>query len=260
MADKKPKILYIDIENSRMIVEFETYSLYNIDRIPPKCVVHDWYITCAAWGWLNAKTKKIEKIETVAVNDFKTYKKDFRDDRLLVKKLHQVLSEADLIVGHNSDSFDIKKINYKFIKYGLPAIDLPPTVDTLKAAKKYARATSNSLYFLAREFGVPMKVNLQPGVMHAADSGCEKSLKKLVDYNKGDIRSGASLYFKLLPYIKNHPTIDKIMGVNVDKDRPNCQNCGSSKVQSNGVRVTKSGRYRRYKCNDCGSSTRGKKL
>jgi DNA polymerase elongation subunit (family B) len=256
----KPKILYIDIENSRMVVEFETYSLYNIDKIHPRHVKHDWYITCAAWAWLDTQNKKISKIETVAVNDFKTYKKDFRDDRLLVKKLHKVIQQADLIVGHNSDQFDIKKINYKFIKYGLPPLDLPPTVDTLKSARKYAKSTSNTLYYLAREFGVSMKVDLDPGVMHAADAGCEKSLKRLIRYNKGDIKAGAEVYFKLLPYIKNHPNIDKIMGRFNKNDRPNCQNCGSSDVQSNGYRTSKAGRYRRYKCNKCGSSTRGKKL
>lgn len=257
----KPKILYIDIENSRMVVEFETYSLYGNDVIHPRHIKHDWYITCAAWAWLDGQKQKIGKIETVAVNDFKSaYKKDFRDDRGVVKKLHEVLSEADLIVGHNSDSFDIKKINYKFIKHGLPPLDFPATVDTLKAAKKYARSSSNRLYFLAREFGVSMKIDLPSSVMHKADNGCQKSLKQLVNYNKGDIKAGAQLYFKLLPYIKNHPVIDKIIGKKVDKDRPNCQNCGSKKVIANGYRTTKSGRYKRYVCGDCGSSTRGKKL
>lgn len=256
----KPKILYIDIENSRMVVEFETYSLYNIEKIHPKHIKHDWYITCAAWAWLDTQKQSIGKIETVAVNDFKTYKKDFRDDRLLVKKLHEVMSQADLIVGHNSDSFDIKKINYKFIKYGLPPLDLPATVDTLKAARKYAKSTSNTLYYLAKEFGVSMKIDLETGVMHAADAGCEKSLKKLVRYNKGDIKAGVEVYFRLLPYITNHPSIDKIMGRKVNNDHPNCQNCGSKKTQRYGMRTTKTGKYYRYRCNNCGSYTKGKKL
>jgi DNA-directed RNA polymerase subunit M/transcription elongation factor TFIIS len=256
---KDPKILYIDIENSRMVVEFETYSLYNNDVIHPRHIKHDWYITCAAWAWLDAKKQKVGKIETVAVNDFKTYKKDFRDDRGVVKKLHKVLSEADLIVGHNSDKFDLKKINYKFIKHGLPTIDLPATVDTLKVAKKYAGASSNRLYYLAREFGVSMKIDLPSSVMHQADNGCEKSLKKVIAYNKGDIRAGAGVYFKLLPHIKNHPNIDKLMGRKVKKERPNCQNCGSKKVQSNGLRTTKAGRFRYYRCHDCGSSTKGER-
>lgn len=260
MGKRKPKILYIDIENSRMVVEFETYTLYNIDKIHPKYVKHDWYITCAAWAWLDTQKQTIGKIETVAVNDFKSYKKDFRDDRQVVKKLHEVMSEADLIVGHNSDSFDIKKVNYKFIKYGLPPLDLPATVDTLKAARKYAKSTSNSLYYLAKEFGVTMKVDLDSGVMHAADAGDEAALKKLIRYNKGDIKAGAQVYFKMLPYIKNHASIDKIMGKEIDKDKPNCQNCGSVNTHKNGTRTSRTGKYHRYICRDCGSSTPGKKV
>lgn len=256
----KPKVLYIDIENSRMVVEFETYSLYDNNVIHPRHIKHDWYITCAAWAWLDLEKQKVGKIGTVAVNDFSTYSKNFRDDRGVVKRLHEVLSEADLIVGHNSDSFDIKKINYKFVKYGLPTIDFPATVDTLKAAKKYTKASSNRLYYLAKDLGVPMKIDLPSSVMHAADNGCEKSLKQLITYNKGDIRAGAGVYFKLLPYIKNHPNIDKIMGRKVNNDTPNCQNCGSKNVHRNGTRSNKSGKYARYLCNDCGSSTKGGKL
>lgn len=257
---QKPNILYIDIENSRMVVEFETYSLYNNDVIHPRHIKHDWYITCVAWGWLDNTTQKIKNIETVAVNDFKTFKKDFRDDRKVVEKIHEIISQADLIVGHNSDSFDIKKINYQFIKYGLQAIDWPPTVDTLKVAKKYARSSSNKLYYLAKEFGVTMKIDLPPSVMHSADKGCEKSLKKLVAYNRGDIKAGAELYFKLLPYIKNHPNMSKILGKKLNKDKPNCQNCGSSKVIGHGNRTTKAGKFKRYRCNKCGSTTQGKRI
>jgi DNA polymerase elongation subunit (family B) len=260
----KPNILYIDIENSRMVVEFETYSLYGNDVIHPKHIKHDWYITCAAWAWLDNKTQKVGKIETVAVNDFKTYKKDFRDDRGVVKRLHEVISQADLIVGHNSDAFDIKKINYKFIKYGLEPLDMPPTADTLKAAKKYAKSSSNKLYYLAKEFGVSMKIDLPSSIMHAADNGCEKSLKKLVAYNKGDIRAGSELYFKMLPYIKNHPNIRKIMGENVTKQikqgHVTCQNCGSKNMVKDGKLVQKTGKYQRHKCMDCGSKTKGGKL
>lgn len=256
----KPNILYIDIENSRMVVEFETYSLYNNDVIHPRHIKHDWYITCAAWAWLDNKNQKVGKIETVAVNDFPGYKKDFRDDRPVIKRLHKVLSKADLIVGHNSDAFDIKKINYKFIKYGLAPIDLPPTVDTLKAAKKYMRSSSNRLYFLARELGVSMKIDLPSSVMHSADNGCEKSLKKLIAYNKGDIRAGAQVYFRMLPYIGNHPNLRKMMGEGGKKDRPDCSNCGSTKVHRHGVKITKTGRYHRYQCQNCGAVIKGKKI
>lgn len=260
---KKLNVLYIDIENSRMVVEFPTYVLWDIKRIDPKYIKKDWHITCAAWATLDLKNQKIGRIETVAVNDFpKRFKKDHRDDYEVVKKLHEVLSSADLLIGHNLDAFDVKKINAKFSIYGLEAIDMPPTVDTLKANKKYRKSSSNSLAHLAREFKVEQKIDLPSSVMWAADDGDEKALKKLVNYNKGDIRTGAKVYFKMQPYIKNHPSISRILGSQkslVEGDITHCGTCGSSNIFRNGTRKTKTATYQRWMCRDCGSSTKGKK-
>jgi len=245
------KALYLDIENSQMVVEYPTYTLYNIQHIHPKYIKHDWYITTVAWAWLNLDKGTIGKIHSTAVNDFSTYKKDFRDDRGVVATIHDIISQADIIIGHNSDSFDLKKLNYKFIKYGMKPIEHKDTVDTLKQARKISKASSNSLYHLAKEFGVPCKIDLPSGVMHKADFGCEKSLKKLIAYNKGDIRSGASLYFKLRPYMKGHVNLNMYKTT----DNPVCGNCGSSKLTKNGLRPTMSGVKQKYVCSNCGATT-----
>lgn len=245
-----------------MWVKHPTYKLWDIPRIDPKYILHDWYITCAAWAWLDNEKQKIGPVRTVAVNDFKTYKKNFRDDRGVVEKLHEVISQADLIVGHNSDAFDIKKINEKIVKYELPPIEMPPTVDTLKANKKYRKSSSNSLAHLARSLDVPTKIELPSSVMWAADDGCEKSLKKLIKYNKGDIIAGANVYFRLLPYIKNHPNLAKVINkqgrLTVNNDVMACGSCGSSDIIKNGWRPTKQGSRQRWSCHKCGSSTLGK--
>ena len=259
------RVLYLDIENSRMIIsKFPTYVLWNIDRIDHKYIEHDWYITCASWAWLDLEKQKIGKIESVSTADFTTYKKDFRNDKGVVKALLKVISEADLVIGHNSDSFDLKKINDRATVYGLESIDIPPTVDTLKANKKYRKSSSNSLAYLARQLGVPTKIDLPKGVMHDADEGCEKSLKKLVAYNKGDIISGASVYFKLMPYIKNHPDIRRIMGLintPIEGQRTmQCGTCNSNNVKKDGIYKSKTGVFTRVRCKDCGSVTKGPKV
>lgn len=248
-----------------MIVEFPTYSLYDNNRIEPKFIKKDWAFTCAAWANLDLKNQKIGKVQVVSVlDDPKAFKKDNRNDLVIVKKLYEVISNADLLIGHNAATFDLPKLNYKFAKYGLPAVDLPPIVDTLKAARRYYRSTSNSLYFLAKEFGVPMKDDLPKGVMHAADEGDVKALKRLAAYNKQDIISGASLYFKMMPYIKNHPDIRRILNlVSTPKEGlsiAQCGTCGSKDVIKNGTRVTKLGRHQRYICNSCGSSTKAERV
>jgi DNA polymerase elongation subunit (family B) len=248
---KKAKVLVLDIENSQMIIsKFPTYNLWDINHIDPKYIEHDWYLTCAAWLWVDAENGTYSRSYSVSTLDNpKAYKKNFRDDLVVVKKMHEVIQQADIIVGHNSNAFDLKKINQKIIDYKLPTIDYPPTVDTLLANRKYGKASSNSLAHLCRHYGIAQKMELPKGVMHAADMGCAKSMKKLVAYNKQDIVSTAQLYLRLLPYIKNHPDIRRILNlVSTPKEglsTPQCGTCGSHNVIKNGTRVTKIGTFQR---------------
>jgi predicted RNA-binding Zn-ribbon protein involved in translation (DUF1610 family) len=87
-----------------------------------------------------------------------------------------------------------------------------------------------------------------------------KSLKKLIAYNKGDIKAGAEVYFKLLPYIRNHPNLNKMLDPDFRKDRPACGACGHKKVVKDGTILTKQGKYQRYKCMKCGYKTKGGKI
>lgn len=266
MSKSKSKILVLDIENSQMIISgFPTYNLWDIKHIDPMYIEHDWYLTCAAWLWVDAENGTYSRSYGVStLDDPKAYKKNFRDDLVVTKKLHEVIQEADLIIGHNSNAFDLKKINQKIIDYQLPTLDYPPTVDTLLVNRKYGKASSNSLAHLCRHYGISQKMALPKGVMHAADRGCAKSMKKLITYNKQDIVSTAQLYLRLLPYIKNHPDIRRIMGdINSPREGETtmqCGTCGSKDVHKNGIRVTKTGKYNRYLCKACGSSTRGPKV
>lgn len=265
MSRKKAKVLVLDIENSQMIISgFPTYNLWNIDHIDPKYIEHDWYLTCAAWLWVDPEKGAYSKSFSVStLDDPKAYKKNFRDDLVVVKRLHEVLQQADIIVGHNSNAFDLKKINQRIIDYKLPTIDYPPTVDTLLVNKKYGKTSSNSLAHLCRHYGIAQKMELPKGVMHAADQGSAKAMKKLVAYNKQDIVSTAQLYLRLLPYIKNHPDIRRVMNLaKSPSEAANmkiCGSCGSKNVISWGSYPTKLGPVRRIICNDCGSSTKGSK-
>ena len=260
MGTKNKKVLYLDIESSRLWVTMPVYDLkFTAGYISPKYVTKDWYITAAAWGWLDVQNKKIKNIKAVSGLDFPlAYAKDHRNDQGVVKALLDIIGQADLIVGHNLDSFDLAKINYRAAFHKLPIVDLPPTVDTLKAARRYMKATSNSLYYLTKEFGLETKIQLPPGVMHEADEGCAKSLKKLIAYNKGDIKAGADLYFEILPRIKNHPNLNifntekRLSGKKTDII---CGNCGSSDIIKAGIRPTLTGIKQKYSCKCCGSIT-----
>jgi hypothetical protein len=260
---KGPKILYLDIECSQTVYQVYHYTGRDVGYLSHKDILHPWYITCAAWAWLDNKKGKIGKVTVSKVSDFEEYDKDFRNDLGVIEELIEVMQEADLIVGHNVANFDLRKINTRLIFHGLPSVDLPPVVDTLKAAKKYTSFQSKSLAYLAKVLDCEhQKIELKPGTMHKADRGCEKSLKELADYNVGDIKSGASVYFKLLPYIKNHPNLNRVIGRQTKatpKEVTHCGSCGSSNIKKWGSYPTKTGPVKRLICNDCGSSVKGGK-
>lgn len=256
------RVCYIDIENSRMEVTHQVYDLKFNGYISPKSITKDWYITCAAWSWLDIKTGKMSKIESVSVLDFpKRFKKDNRDDLDVVKKLIEVIKSADVVIGHNVDKHDLGKIIYRQAKHGLPPLVPPVTVDTLKMARQIFNSSSNSLYHLAKELGVPCKIELPHGTMHRADDGDVKALKELVRYCKGDIKSGASIYFRMLPYMHKHPNLSKIFN---NESYDSCPSCSSSEKIKYGVKGVKTatggGTYQFYRCKSCGKVYKGEKV
>jgi DNA polymerase elongation subunit (family B) len=197
-----------------------------------------------------------KKTHTCSLPDFKTYKKDKENDKELVKKLHDLMSKADVICAHNGDNFDIKKSNARFIYHGLTPPPPHKTVDTLKVARKHFSFNSNRLNDLCTYLGIGQKVEtggfkLWKGCMN----GDMKSWKKMCAYNKQDVVILEKLYLKLLPWIENHPNMN--LYNNTDKK---CPNCGSSSLQKHGIAFKRSMKYVRYQCNQCGAWSKGKPI
>ena len=91
------KIILWDIETSP--IKAYTWGLFP-KSIHHDNIIEDFKILCVAWKELGSK-----KAESVTI--FDSGKKD--DDLNVVKKVHEVLSDADIIVGHNGDKFDLKR-------------------------------------------------------------------------------------------------------------------------------------------------------
>lgn len=249
MIHTNAKIITIDIETSPITISHKTYELKNNVRyFNPLEISQDWVILGAAWKELDKEPRCISVSSKNVIND-----------EAVVRKLHDVISSADIIVGHNVDSFDIKKINSRFIKYSLPVIDKKPTVDTLKIAKKYFKFSSNKLFYVAKLLGVEDKGNSPDWT--AILSGEQTALSYMREYNKQDVVTTEQVYKKLLPYIENHPN----MNLFIPKDVLGnpvleyvCPNCGSDDTSKNGKRYRFSGVYQRFYCNSCGKPFCGK--
>lgn len=202
-----------------------------------------------SWAWYGDVDKDGNPIvHNVKLPDFKVrYRNDPTDDVELAKKLHELLSEADIVIGHNSRKFDDKMANMYFAKHRLGPPAPYKTVDTYSSANGTFRFLSNRLDDLAQELGFEGKTDVRVGdlwydcfVRHD-----KESWKLMQEYNDQDVRATYSLYEIERPYIKNHPN----MGVYMQETGV-CPHCGKSNaLQSRGVGHRVTGDVNQYWCN-----------
>lgn len=239
----KTKILLFDIETAPNLGyawgKWEQNIIEN---------VKDWYILSFSYKWLGEKT-----VYAYSLPNFSNYKKNREDDSELIKKLWRLMDEADIVIAHNGDEFDIKKANARLIMSGI----LPPkpykTIDTKKVAKRHFKFDSNKLDELGRYLGLGRKIqtggfDLWKGCM----AGNSDSWKKMVKYNKQDVVLLEKVYLKLRPWINNFPIVSSENG--------QCRNCEGRRLHKRGFGYTKTARYQRLQCYNCGAWSTGEKL
>lgn len=238
---KKIKIILFDIETSLIIAT--TFTLYP-ERIPHDGILQDWFILSGAWKELGSKT-----VQSVSVADFKRTKLD--DDYDVVKAIRNGLLDADIVVGHNLDKFDIRKLNTRLIFHGLPPLPKIQTIDTLKVAKKIGQFTSNRLDYLSKYLVGRGKEKTTPDLWMKCMNGDKKSLAEMTHYNKIDVIRLEEVYKKFKPYIPNHPRVSDV--------NCSCPNCGGTNVKKHKPRLRSTGLwYQQYQCS-CGHYFMGTK-
>jgi len=200
----------------------------------------DWYILSYGYKWAHEK-----KVITRGLIDFPEYQKDKENDYKLVKELWDILNEADIVVAHNGDAFDLPKINTRFISHGLTPPAPYKTVDTLKIARKNFAFDSNKLDDLGRYLGIGRKLphtgfHLWKGCM----IGDPESWRVMKKYNGHDVELLEELYYLVRAWDKKHPHVNQ-------GQAEVCPKCGSDNVQRRGFNFTLLSKKQRYQCRDC---------
>jgi len=211
----------------------------------------DWYILSFSYKWLGDKKAKV-----VSLPEFSSYKKDKEDDRYLVGSLWSFFDEADIIIGHNGDAFDIKKANARFLTHGFSPPSPYKTVDTLKLARKHFKFDSNKLDDLAKYLNIGSKENVGGfATWKGCMTGDKKAWKKMTSYNKMDVELLEEVYNKLKPWSNTRPNLNVLNGT-----IHSCPTCGKDQLQKRGFGITKVSRYQRYQCISCGSWSTGERI
>lgn len=223
--------LLLDLETSYILAH--TFSLYP-DAISHNNIVEDWRIHCAAWKWAGE-----DRVYTAVERN--------RNDESVIKKLAPFIKKADYLIIHNGIKFDMKKLNTRIIYHGLPPIPEVPVVDTLREARTCAAFTSNRLDYIGQYLDVGRKLHNSPGLWTKTWKGDKKALAEMSEYNIQDVLLLEDVYNELRPYMKKHPNVALIDGVD------GCPRCKSSLYEKRGFIFTKTAKKQRYVCHDCGA-------
>lgn len=231
------KILLYDVETSpNLSFTWGKYEQNVIDFVKERQIIS------IAWKWLGEKD-----VHCLSLPMFTTYKRDKEDNKALMVAFHAVMSQADIVVGHNSIDFDDKMVRADFIRHGLPPIPPHKCFDTKLAAKRYFRFNSNKLDDLGARLGLGRKMKHEGfSLWLRCMSGDPKAWSTMTKYNIQDVLLLEKLYLKLRPWAENHPN------TNIYSKDEACPSCRSKNLKPNGKRMMVGGWHQRFQCQDCG--------
>lgn len=238
------RILLYDIETSPIISY--NWGIWEQNAIE---VIDDFQILTVAWKWLDEK-----RVHVVGQDDLKGYKPGVNNDLEVVKALHKLFDEADVVVAHNGDQFDQKVSQARMMVHGMNPPAPYKQIDTKKVAKKYGRFTSNKLDDLGKGIGLGQKLDTGGfKIWKGCLAGEKKSWAKMKKYNKQDVVLLEQLYLHLRPWISNHPSVALANGL-----AEACPKCGKGPMRPHKKRKLANTTWKmQYQCENCGGySTR----
>lgn len=242
--DVGAKILIFDLETAPMLNW--NWSRWQ-DSVPSPMVEQEGFTLTWSAKWLNESKVMHDWICRYRAPEDKWYNQ--KDEREIIISLSRLLDEADIVIGHNVDKFDVRKFNTSCILLGLRPPSPFVTIDTLKVARKHFKFSSNRLDELGKFLECGRKVETGGfKLWRACMEGDVESFEKMVKYCDQDILLNEEVYHKLMPYIKNHPNV-AIFG---EHDGEVCTRCGSEDLHWTGQQMaTKVGLYEKFYCNNC---------
>jgi len=230
---RKPRILYFDIETT----DFKGGPFGELLMM--------------GYRWEDEDDYKI-----IHIYDYKGWNKERLNlrDKQIVKAASEIISSADVLVGHYSPRFDLPFIQTRLAVHRLPPVAEPKHIDTWRICAKQLAFSSNRLGKVAEYLGVPQqKGEVSLATWRASKAHELWALEELSEYCIQDVKTTYEVMQVLKPIAREWPSMNLLTGGMVYE----CP-CGSYRVAKNGFYLTKVNKYDRYKCKDCGRWTRGR--
>ena len=246
VLNKFPKILIFDIETSPSM----TYTWGRFKQnIGLHQVIQDPIMLTWSAKWLYSTEIISDAITPEEVREF--------DDFRITASLWRLLDEADVVVAHFGDRFDIPMLNSRAIVHGLVPYTSVKSIDTKQVASSQFKFPSNKLDALATYFNLAGKLGTDFSLWKNCLAGDKEAIDKMREYNNQDVILLEEVYLRLRPWIRSHPNA----GIYMENDNTVCACCGSDNVYiiPNKFYHTQTTKYPVYRCKNCGGLTRGRR-
>jgi hypothetical protein len=245
VAPTRPlKVLLYDIETSPMAA----YIWHPTDQyVPMDRLIHDKYLLTWSAKWWGESKVHSGVIDPDEARD--------RDDSRIVAELGELIRQADFVVAHNGDRFDVPVLNARLLQLGLDPLGNPRQIDTLKLAKKNLKVAYNKLDYLGEYLGVGRKIDTDFQLWLDCMAGVPAAIKKMAKYNRQDVLLLEKVFDALLPYVKNLPRLVEATEIG----QSGCPSCGSKDLHRAGYHRTNASTFFRWQCQTCRRYCRGRK-
>lgn len=236
-----PKVFLFDIETSPILAYVWGLFKQNvqIDRI-----VKDWEVLTWAGKWLHEKGVIYATRAELSEEE-------------VVTKLWRVLDECDIVVAQNGVRFDVKKMNAKFLEFGLGEPSPYKIIDTLHIAKQRFAFTSNKLDYMAKFLGGEGKLEHEGFLLWVRFmAGDKDAQQRMLDYNIRDVYELESVYLELRSWNRKNPNF----ALYYNDDVHRCNVCGSKEISlvDGKHAYTNLSKFTLHRCDDCGAYSRGR--
>lgn len=224
--------LFFDIECSKAIAL--TFSAGRDCYINPDDIIQYPAIICICYKWEGQ-----DKVYSLQWDKNK-------NDKSLLEKFVKIAEQADELVGHNGDNFDIKYIRTRCLFHRISMMPEFTTLDTYKAAKAGFRFMSNKLDFIAKYIGSGGKTHTGNDLWNDITLKNSPAARKImVDYCKNDVLELEKVYLAMKPYTKAK--------LRISQNKEHCPECDSLNVKVRSYKISIGGnKFAHVQCHDCG--------
>jgi hypothetical protein len=238
LAPTSRKVLVLDIETSpNLAYVWSLWERGGLHITPDKLTEHSTVICWAA--------KWVGEPQVMFASDHHT------GHHTSMERAHQLVDEADIIVGYNHIGFDMTHLAREWLLGGLPPPRPHKDVDLYRVVKRRFAFASNGLGHVAPRLQLGGKLHhVGFGMWRRCMDGDPAAWNEMGRYNVADVLLTESLYLRVLPWIHNHPHVAP------DRSRLLCNKCGSPDLEGTGVYTAVSRSYAAYRCRQCGGHVR----